>query len=94
MPFTYRQRTVFALLCALDLRNAVCTDSFVLEVNKIFGIAAEDTVSLVLFEYDLVILGVYLDRILYSKIKSSSEFDREHDPSQVIDLSDYSYGFH
>ena len=75
------------LLLFTKLSCALLADCSSLELYNAVSLTAENAGSPELFKNDLIVIRIDLNCILNSEVISSSELDRQYDPSEFVDLS-------
>ena len=74
--------------------NTLAADILAAETDKLFVRGAENTGRLILTQNDLVIFHIDLQFIPLRNIQCTAQFNRKHDPAQIVHLTDDSSCLH
>ena len=79
--------SVFCASAVSQVLQTSGTDVFVLVNHQISAAVAENTAGPILLQYYGGAIYIDLQSILLSDIQRAAQLDRQHDPSQLVDLS-------
>ena len=77
-----------------QVANASGANMLAFEQGQLSGRTAENTGGLVLLQNDLIILSEDLQLVTFSDIQHSTQFDRQYDSTEFVDLPDNACRFH
>lgn len=78
----------------LQLFQALAADVLPLVGDHIAGVVAEDAGGLILAQDDRVAIHIDLQGVALVNVQGAAQLDGKDDPTQFIDFSDNSGGFH
>ena len=84
----------FRLKLSLELLYALGADSLSAEIDNVVCVVAERACGLIFLKDDLVIVGEYLDGVLYVDTQNGAELLGKNYSSKLVNLSYYSGRFH
>ena len=84
----------FFLYLLIKTFGAVFADKLSFVFDKIFVLAADNAVGLVLFQNNLVAIYKDFNGVLFCQSKGSSDFNGENDSAEFIEFANDAGGFH
>ena len=74
--------------------DASLANELTLVFHKVFGLAAEGAVGLMLLEDDAIAFNVNFNGVFLGQTKGSSHLDGKYDSAQLVKFADYAGCFH